>query len=378
MHKDLNYHHKIFRQSAELPETWDKLSNSSIFLEKAYLSALEISAPQNVFNSFVGVYQDTRLCATALIQQIDLNQLETLGTRDHGLKIKIRDFLFKNYASNLLIVGNNMLTGQHAIAWDEQTSPKDILAYIKKNVLPEYPHHHLHILKDFSAAELSNVENPILQQVLKFSSQPSMCFKVQEGWNKEQDYVDALSKKYRDQYKRARKKAIGIEKRQLNLAEIIEQEDRIYDLYVHVAENAHANTFFLAKNHFSSLKEKMGDAFRFFAYFEAGQLIGFNTLFQHDELLETYFLGYDPGIQKEKMLYLNMLYDMVGCSIVNGFQQINFGRTAMEIKSSIGAQPIEMYGFMEHQNKWINRYLASIFKFLEPEAAWTQRHPFRD
>ena len=378
MYTNLNYHHKIFQQSAELPESWDKLSNSSIFLEKAYLSALEISAPKNVINSFVGIYQDTQLCATALIQQIDLNHLDTFGSRDHSLKIKIRDFLFKNYAGNLLIVGNNMMTGQHAIAYDKQTSIQVILDYLKIMVLPDFPQHQLHIVKDFSGSELPNLDNSLFQQSLKFTSQPSMCFNTRLGWTKEQDYVDALSKKYRDQYKRARKKADGIEKRQLSLGEIKTLESRIYDLYLHVAENAPFNTFFLAKNHFSCLKENMGDAFRFFAYFEAGELIGFNTLFHHDDVLETYFLGYDPSIQKDKMLYLNMLYDMVGCAIVNGFKKINFGRTAMEIKSSIGAEPVDMFGFMEHQNRWINCNLSTIFRKLEPEVSWIQRHPFRD
>jgi hypothetical protein len=27
--------------------------------------------------------------------------------------------------------------------------------------------------------------------------------------------------------------------------------------------------------------------------------------------MDTYFLGYDDSIQREKMLYLNMLYDMI-------------------------------------------------------------------
>jgi predicted N-acyltransferase len=313
-----------------------------------------------------------------LLQQIDLNQLSTFGVRDHGLKIMLRDFLFKNFAGKLLILGNNMLTGQHAIAFATESKSNEVISYLKSQVMPEFEGQHIHILKDFPEEETIHFEQPIFEKSLKFTSQPSMCFSTQVGWTKEQDHVNALSKKYRDQYKRARKKADGIEKRQLNLHEIITLEARIYELYLHVAENAPFNTFFLAKNHFRCLKEKMGDAFRFFAYFEQGQLIGFNTLFQHDDLLETYFLGYDPKVQKEKMLYLNMLYDMVGCAIVNGFKQINFGRTAMEIKSSIGAVPENMYGFMEHQAPWINRHLARIFRLLEPEVTWTQRHPFKE
>lgn len=373
----MNYYHQIYLSTAEFPADWNQVAHSSIFLQTDYLKALEESIPTNLKISYVGIFQDTELVAAAFIQQIDLKQLQTFGTRDHGLKIKLRDFLFKSFAGKLTIVGNNMLTGQHAIACTDGTNLSTILAYLKQQVLPEFPGQHIHILKDFPEKELIHFQQTIFTKSLKFTSQPSMCFSIKDSWSKEQDYFDALSKKYRDQYKRARKKADGIEKRQLSLSEIIEQEERIYELYYHVAENAPFNTFFLARNHFSALKENMGDAFRFFAYFEAGKLIGFNTLFQHDEVLETYFLGYDPSIQKEKMLYLNMLYDMVGCAIVNQFKYINFGRTAMEIKSSIGAVPINMYGFMEHQYTWINRHLSSIFQLLEPEVSWIQRHPFK-
>lgn len=373
----MNYYHQIYLSTAELPADWNQVAHSSIFLQTDYLKALEESIPTNLKISYVGIFQDTELVAAAFIQQIDLNQLETFGVRDSGLKIIIRDFLFKNYAGKLLIVGNNMLTGQHAIASRPDISQANILSYLKERVCKEYPKQHLEIFKDFPAEDLRFFAGTCFDKSLRFTSQPSMFLSLTETWEKENDYVNALSKKYRDQYKRARKKADGIEKRQLNLAEIIELESRIYELYAHVAKNAPFNTFFLAKNHFSSLKKNMGESFRFFAYFMEGKLIGFNTLFQHDELLETYFLGYDPSIQKEKMLYLNMLYDMVGCAIVNQFKYINFGRTAMEIKSSIGAVPIKMYGFMEHQYTWINRHLSSIFQLLEPEVSWIQRHPFK-
>jgi len=373
----LNYYHQIYQSTAELPAQWNEVAQSSIFLQTDFLRALEESRPTNLTISYVGIFQDTELVAVAFIQQIDLNQLETFGVRDSGLKIIIRDFLFKNYAGKLLIVGNNMLTGQHAIACRPDISQASILTYLKERVCKEYSDQHLEIFKDFPEEELPNFADSSFDKSLRFTSQPSMFLTLSEDWKKEKDYVDALSKKYRDQYKRARKKAEGIEKRQLELPEILELESRIYDLYAHVARNAPFNTFFLAKNHFSSLKKNMGESFRFFAYFEEGKLIGFNTLFQHDELLETYFLGYDPSIQKEKMLYLNMLYDMVGCAIVNGFKHIQFGRTAMEIKSSIGAVPVNMYGLMEHNTPLINRYLDKIFRFLEPEVSWTQRHPFK-
>jgi hypothetical protein len=112
-------------------------------------------------------------------------------------------------------------------------------------------------------------------------------------------------------------------------------------------------------------------------YFLDNKLVGFHTILLNGETLETYFLGYDEHVQKEKMLYLNMLYNMTKFGIENGFKKIIFGRTALEIKSSIGAQPVLMSGFIYHTNKLINKHIDKIFKRLEPTVDWQQRHPFK-
>jgi predicted N-acyltransferase len=271
-----------------------------------------------------------------------------------------------------------MLTGQHAVSFSEKAIKSAVLVTLKNYLATLNPAPHHTIFKDFENADRSLFDLPEFNISLEFSSQPNMFLSLRSEWKLESDYVQTLTKKYRDQYKRARKKAEGIEKRQLSLEEIKKWETEIYDLYRHVADHAPFNTFFLAKNHFYSLKKELGDDFRFFAYFENNELIGFNTLIHHDEILETYFLGYDEKVQREKMLYLNMLYDMIGCSIHNGFKRINFGRTALEIKSSVGAQPEQLYGWMQHENKLINRYLSYFFKLLEPEVKWIERSPFKE
>jgi hypothetical protein len=58
------------------------------------------------------------------------------------------------------------------------------------------------------------------------------------------------------------------------------------------------------------------------------------------------------------MLYLNMLYDMT-YSINKGFKEIIFARTALEIKSSVGARPIQMY--IGHTNPVVNVFMPKYF-----------------
>ncbi len=360
------------------------MAASNIFLSKDYLEVLETSAPKNMFCYYIGLFDDTRLVGILLSQFLDLNQLESYGERDRCIKTYIRNFIFKNFASHVLFVGNNMLTGQNAYVFSQDILREKALVTInaatidlQNQLQSKGKKIHLTSYKDFGEEEIKSFELADYQKHYVFTTQPNMLFSIHETWNSEGDYVNALSKKYRDQYKRARKKILHLEKKKMNLAEIIALEDAIYDLYFHVAKNAPFNTFFLAKNHFRVFKEKLKDKFLFYGYFENGKLIGFNTLIKNGKTLDTYFLGYDDAVQKEKMLYLNMLYDMIGYAINKQYDSIVFGRTALEIKSAVGAKPIKMFGLIEHSNRFVNSKMSIIFPYLEPEMIWKERNPFK-
>jgi hypothetical protein len=68
---------------------------------------------------------------------------------------------------------------------------------------------------------------------------------------------------------------------------------------------------------------------------------------------------------------------MIGYSINKGFNRIVFARTALEIKSSVGAKPEKMYGLMQHSNWFINLFIGKLFRYFEPEMIWMERNPFK-
>ncbi|PWA03945.1 GNAT family N-acetyltransferase [Flavobacterium psychrotolerans] len=375
---------KIYATTDQLPANWDTLTVGTVFLTKAYLEVLEKSAPKNMICNFIGIFENEELVGVALSQFLDLNKLESFGERDKCVKSAVRNFAFKNFCSHVLVIGNNMLTGQNAFSFSDKTDKVEALRTLKlaseelKSIFKSKRKKiHITTFKDFSADEVGIFDIPEFKNNYKFFTQPNMVFTINENWRTEQDYIDALTKKYRDQYKRARKKAEGIVKRKMHLDDIIAHENAIYELYHHVAKNAPFNTFFLPKNHFRVFKELLKDKFLFYGYFQDGQLIGFNTLIKNGNVMDTYFLGYDEGIQREKMLYLNMLYDMIAFSINKGFKEIVFARTALEIKSSVGAKPVQMFGFVEHSNPAINTKMDKLFCYLEPKTDWQERNPFK-
>lgn len=367
-----------------MPALWDVVAQSNVFLQTPYLTVLEKSAPVNMECFYIGIFENNDLIGVSLAQYLDLNKLESFGERDKCFKTAIRNFIFKNFASHTLFLGNNMITGQNGYVFSKEIdfkhiseillqSADEITLYFKKKGIKI----HLVSFKDFYDHCSVELKKFRFSGIYEFNTQPNMIFYLNENWKSLDDYVGALSKKYRDQFKRARKKFDGIEVRNLSYEEVLQYEEKIYDLYYYVAKNAPFNTFFLSKNHFSTLKGQCGNRFQIFGYFLNDKLVGFHTLLLNDETLETYFLGYDDQIQKDNMLYLNMLYNMTEYGIENNFKRIIFGRTALEIKSSIGASPVQMSGFIYHNNKLINRFIGKIFKNLEPELHWQQRHPFK-
>jgi predicted N-acyltransferase len=375
---------QIYQKIADLPSTWNEVAKYNHFLQTNYLSVLEKSAPTNMKCFYIGFFDNEKLIGIALSQYVNADKLESFGERDNCFKTYIRNFIFRNFAAHVLFIGNNMITGENAYQFEENLSAEKIsdllvsctsklISHLKKQTIK------IHIVsyKDFYQENAQKLKQFQFKNYFEFNTQPNMVFNLNENWKNKEDYIAAFSKKYRDQYKRSHKKIEGIEVKELNLDEVISYENQIYDLYYHVAKNAPFNTFFLSKNHFSTFKQQCGHGFKIFGYFLNQKLIGFHSILLNGDVLETYFLGYDDQVQKEKMLYLNMLYNMTEFGIENQFKKIIFGRTALEIKSSIGAEPILMSGFIYHQNKFLNQFMPKIFKRLEPETSWQQRHPFK-
>ena len=392
------YSFKIYTSTTELPLNWNEVSGGNIFLSTEYLNVLEHSAPANMQCHFIGLFNNEDLAGIAISQFINLSDVSSFGERDNCFKTKIRDFVFKNFSSNVLFIGNNMLTGQNAFHFSENLPTQEGLQLLNK-VNIELTNRlnkkgikvHITVFKDFSSEEMIHFKNTEFDSFYEFSTQPNMVFEIAapvhydnyqdsngKSWHTFNDYYDDLNKKYRDQYKRARKKAEGISKRKLSLSEITLYNERIHELYMDVAKNAPFNTFYLPEQHFEVLKKSLKDHFLFYGYFIDEKLVGFNTLIKNGDAIDTYFLGYDESHQREKMLYLNMLYDMIGYSINKKFKHLIFARTALEIKSSVGAKPIEMFGMIKHSNFFINLFIAKIFKYLEPEMVWQERNPFKE
>ncbi|MBM7420625.1 MULTISPECIES: peptidogalycan biosysnthesis protein [Chryseobacterium] len=376
----MSYTFKIFNSTTELPINWNiVIGQQNIMLSEEYFRVLEESKPINMKYCFVGFFFGEELIGGALFQY--LNFIEHKSFQKGEMLCKIRNFLAKQLSKDVMILGNNMLTGQNGFYFDTSkiTTEKAILFLneTSQNIQAILGKTSLIIYKDYQRSFLKNFEDEKFRSFYRFSVQPNMILNIKPEWNCFEDYINDLSKKYRARLKSAKKKIDGIQKLELDIQSIKKHQNEMNILYQNVAENAPFNTFFLTEKHFESMKQNLKENFKVFGYFFNEKLIGFYTLILNNNDIDTYFLGYDKEIQKEKQIYLNMLFDMTEFGISNQFKRIVFGRTALEIKSTIGAEPVEIFGLIKHNNKAINPFMEKIFTSLNPKVEWIQRKPFK-
>uniref|UniRef100_UPI0025E85D4E peptidogalycan biosysnthesis protein n=2 Tax=uncultured Chryseobacterium sp. TaxID=259322 RepID=UPI0025E85D4E len=376
----MSYYLKIYTSVSGLPQNWDTvIGNHNIMLSAAYFRVLETSKPQNMNCFFVGFFEDEHLIGGALFQYLDFIRHKTFQKDE--VWCSLRNYAARKFSRDVMILGNNMLTGQNGFYFDpEKISTENMVSLLDSAVhkmQKEIRKTSLIIYKDYRSEFFSFFQDSKHQNYFKFCVQPNMILQIRENWNTFEDYIRDFSTKYRTRVKNARKKLAGIEKRELNAGKVTKYRKEMSVLYKNVAENAPFNTFFLEENHFERMKEHLGNNFKVFGYFSDQKLIGFYTLILNNDDVDTYFLGYDKKIQKENQIYLNMLLDMAGFAIDHQFKRILFGRTALEIKSTIGAEPVEIFGLIRHTYSAINPFMKNIFPSLSPKTEWIQRHPFK-
>lgn len=375
----MTYTFKIFTSSKELPDHWNEIvGRHNIMLSKEYFNALDSSSPTNLKCCFVGFFKGESLIGGALFQFLNFIQHKTFQKNE--ILCSVRNFLAKRFSKDVMILGNNMLTGQNGFYFDTSKINADeiirLLDDAAKEVQQKIGKTSLVIYKDYQL-DFINYFKDNNKDFYRFSVQPNMILNLNGDWSDFENYLNAFSTKYRTRAKSAIKKGREISKKELSLNEVKNLTKEMNFLYQNVAENAPFNTFFLSVNHFESMKENLSQNFRVFGYFLDEKLIGFYTLILNNKDVDTYFLGYDKELQKEKQIYLNMLLDMVEFGINERFCRIIFGRTALEIKSTIGAEPVEIFGLIKHNNLLINQFIESIFNSLNPTIKWIQRKPFK-
>ncbi|MEM1217177.1 MAG: GNAT family N-acetyltransferase, partial [Bacteroidota bacterium] len=288
----------------------------------------------------------------------------------------LRVLLGKILRFNILTGGQMLLTGQHGLRGDFPTEASVCQAVVAEGIeaiasaLPFRIHGTM--FKDLPLGEA-----PASNRFYELPVQPNMVLHVSSDWQNEADYLGAMSSKYRVRARRARKKGDELERREMGLDEITLRQAEMFAFYVGIAEQSDFNIAILPPDYFTQWKAHFPERFRVWGYFIDGAFIGFSTTIANGPELEAHFLGFDQSYNRSHQLYLNMLYDMAEDAIAADYQQLVYSRTALEIKSSVGAVPEELKCWLHSRIRVADPLVPIVERFIAPLPEWVQRNPFK-
>jgi hypothetical protein len=379
----------FFSDIEECHEDWLQAAfqGDNALQEVPFLSSIAENFENKMRQYYAIFYQEGRVVGRALFQ---CGIWEANASYKDEEKGKKQNFSLKNWFANKvkfngILCGNILLTGEYGFNFDYDAIDKKKVSHIitqtAKGIEQKY-YADSKLPTAIIAKDL--VTTPHLNQdwtslgYHRFEVQPNMVMDIDPAWSTFDDYLAKLTSKYRVRVKRAYKKSKEITRREFTEADIESNLELIFEHFISVQKNAGFNLVYLKPNYFLELKKRMGELFKLYGYFFEGKLIGFNTIILNHEELEAHYLGFDRDFNISHQLYLTMLYDKLKKAIAMKKKRIIFSRTAMEIKSSVGAEPVEMCIYLRHENTLLNKVVSPIISLLNPHETWVPRHPFKN
>lgn len=299
-----------------------------------------------------------------------------------GLKV-ITEKVLNAINVRLLVSGNVFMTGENGFYFSGNVS-KDMRAKILRKASNQL----LENDSSLKAVLISDLYKPktefdtdfIKKGYSELTVESDMSIQLKGEWHSFDDYLNALSSKYRVRAKKVFTLCDEnhVEKRELNAEEVEKYQDRIYELYNKVMARADFKLSELNKEFFAAQKKSLFNYYHVFGYFKDGVMIGFISAYKIGKRMEVHYVGMDHELCKPIHLYQHMMYDMIRLGIESKVTQLHFGRTAPEIKSTIGAIPSPMYGWLKHRNALFNILLARPYTANLKPKEYTFRNPFKE
>ncbi|MBV6484208.1 MAG: hypothetical protein KFKLKKLM_00700 [Flavobacteriales bacterium] len=232
------------------------------------------------------------------------------------------------------------------------------------------------LLKEFWPATFEKIDLFKEHNYRDFMIDVNMVLPIHKNWNTIDDYLSSMVAKFRTRVNSMMKKSAPLVVKNMELNDIVEHSSKIVELYTNVLNKSDITLGTLNEQAFIQLKQHLGNQFVLNGYFLNNKLIAFSSAFWTKNILDANYVGIDYEYNIEYATYQRMLYDFVVLALNKKATEIRYGRTAEEIKSCLGAQPVNMKLFIKHKNSVSNKLLKPLIKSITP-TAFEIRKPFK-
>lgn len=372
---------------------WNAIVKSdAVFFNKDYLSLIEHCYPSRLETRYAIVYHQHIPCGIIYFQIIDFEAsvFGDLLNEEVGVITSKRIRLFEHYLDKsgkqilmrLFTCGNNLISGRYGFLFkdsiNEQLATRLVLC------LTDLVSREEKLRGTISATLIKDFEHPLQpesaveeQKFVKFTVEPNMEVNLPAGINSLDGYIQTFSKKYRNRARSIFKAKAGLEVRELDANDLKHHQEAVYRLYENIYKRAKFKLLKLPPVYFESCKRIFAERFFVFGFFKGDELVAFCSGFVMGDTMEAHYIGLNYEANKMYELYQNILYTFIERALNKGLRKVNFGRTAAEIKSTVGAVPQHLECYIRGQNAVSRMIQKPFIAFLQPQP-WIQRNPFKE
>ena len=352
---------------------------SNVYFSPEFLTSFEVSNPTIDFKYIVVDYNN-KAVALALIQTIELGVDVILKNIKlaNWLK-KIFHGLFCNSAMKIMTNGNIFLSGEHGLYFKDGIDKVKALNAIAneinsvaKNTKPL----HAIVLKDFYKQSLQLTNHFEDFGFTAMHVEPNLILKLDNNWEIFDDYKKDLKSKYRVKVNKADTTSSPLTARLFTEEDFATYKDELQKLYENTIAKANFNALVLNLDTYIHLRKIYHENFIVKAYFYENTLVGFLSALANNNHLDAHFIGLNYDLNKQHAIYPRILNDYVRIGIEKGVSHINFGRTASEIKTTIGAVPVDLTCYIKHKKPFFNSIIRFIIKRVKLKE-FKQHDPFK-
>lgn len=204
----------------------------------------------------------------------------------------------------------------------------------------------------------------------------NMVMDLDPGWKHLDDYQRALTSKARTRIRAVLNRSSTLVVRDMSAKEIRQATPVLQALFDQVLDRAPFIFGRLKVDAYARWKEQLGDRLIFRSFSLNSKLVGFHSAFVVGDALDVQYVGIDYDHNQEQGTYQRMLVDLLEVALERKLRRINFGRSAEQAKSNIGALPVAMRFHVKHRSSVANKLIGPFLRSVKP-GAFEQRSPFK-
>jgi hypothetical protein len=209
---------------------------------------------------------------------------------------------------------------------------------------------------------------PNIAGAVAVKAEPFMNLQIQPSWNHFDDYLQAMSSKYRVRTNKV-----------LSTSDAYQANEWIPQCAQMLGHTLKDKTLAISPKLSTMLHtfvRTMKDKFKVWGYYKNDQLCGFISAIESEHGLYAMHLGLTDDAAKDQ-LYQRMMYDVIAYGIEQKDEFVCLGRTATEIKSTMGATPIENSYILYAKSKILRGLIALYAKRFHRVKPYQLRNPFK-